>query len=191
VPIAEQDPGVVLLMHCNPTDSTGYNLIDDITRMPAEIRDGKRVWFTGRHDTWVGLDASELVALYNAADLYVTTTGGEGFGLTIAEALACEVPVVSSDWAAESEVIGPGGIMVPPLADKYGETVRFHSEFGMDWAVPDPRGFIEPVLSLLSKPSRRRQMGAEGRKHVVRSFNWDTATQQFLALLEEAHAAAA
>jgi hypothetical protein len=34
-------------------------------------------------------------------------------------------------------------------------------------------------------------MGAEGRTHVVRSFNWDSATAQFLTLLEEAHAAAA
>jgi glycosyltransferase involved in cell wall biosynthesis len=125
------------------------------------------------------------VALYNAADVYVTTTGGEGFGLTLAESMACETPVVSTAWAAEVEVIGPGGVLVPPLMDTYGEPVRYHSKMGMDWVIPDPRGFVEPVLDLLRRPSRRRALGAEGRRHVQRSFNWDTATAEFLAILEE------
>jgi len=186
VPIAARDPDVDLLLHCEATDNTGFDLIAEVQRLPAEIREGKRVWFTGMHDTFVGLDQDRLVALYNAADVYVSTTGGEGFGLTLAEAAACEVPIVCSDWAAESEVIGPGGIMVPPLHDSYGEPVRYRSTYGMDWAVPDPKGFVEPVLTLLSKPARRREMGAAGRKHVERSFSWDTASAEFLALFEEA-----
>jgi glycosyltransferase involved in cell wall biosynthesis len=190
VPIAEADPSVDLLLHCAANDPIGDDLVAEVMRMPEALRNGKRVWFTGMHDTFVGLSAEGLVALYNAADLYVTTTGGEGFGLTLAEALACEVPVVSNDWAAESEVVGPGGIMVPPLHDAYGEVVRYHSTYGMDWAVPDPRAFVEPVLSLLAKPARRREMGAAGRKHVQRSFSWDTAAAEFMTLLEEANAVA-
>jgi glycosyltransferase involved in cell wall biosynthesis len=127
-----------------------------------------------------------MVALMNAADLYVSTTGGEGFGLNLAESLACEVPVVVTDWAADAEVVGPGGILVPPLTDSYGEPVRFHSTYGMDWAVPDPRGFVEPVLNLLAKPSKRRELGALGRSHVAR-FSWDTAAAEFLTLLEDRH----
>ena len=188
IPIAEADPEVDLLLHCTPNDPLGSDLIAEVQRMPAAIREGRRVWFTGMHDTFVGLDQAGLAALYNAADLYVTTTGGEGFGLTLAESLACEVPVVSSDWAAEAEVIGPGGVMIPPLRDSYGEVVRFHSTYGMDWAVPDVRGFVEPVLTLLAKPARRRALGVTGREHVQRSFTWDACAQGFLTLLEEADA---
>jgi glycosyltransferase involved in cell wall biosynthesis len=190
VPIALADPEVDLILHCAANDPLGSDLIGELMRMPPEIRDNKRVQFTGMTDTFVGLSTDKLVALYNAADLYMTTTGGEGFGLTLAESLACEVPVVSSDWAAEAEVIGPGGVMIPPLHDSYGEPVRYHSTYGMDWAVPDPKGFVEPVLGLLAKPARRREMGAAGRRHVERSFNWDLATAEFLALLEEPHARA-
>jgi glycosyltransferase involved in cell wall biosynthesis len=188
VPIARADPLVDLLLHCQPLDVDGNDLPSEVARLPVDMQ--KRIWFTGMHDTFVGLDEQGLVALYNAADLYVSTTGGEGFGLTLAEALACEVPVVCSDWAAEREVVGPGGIMVPPLHDSYGEPVRYHSTYGMDWAVPDPRAFVEPVLSLLDRPARRREMGAEGRRHIVRSFSWDAATAQFLTLFEEADARA-
>jgi glycosyltransferase involved in cell wall biosynthesis len=189
IPIAQADPTVDLLLHCEAVDPIGDDLIAEVQRLPTEIRDGKRVWFTGMHDTFVGLSTEGLVALYNAADLYVTTTGGEGFGLTLAESIACGVPVVSNDWAAEQEVVGPGGVMVPPLHDSYGEPVRYHSSYGMDWAVPDPRAFTEPVLTLLNKPARRREMGAEGRRHIERSFSWDTAAAEFLSLLEEADAA--
>lgn len=185
IPIALADPLVDLLLHCEPVDPIGSDLIGEVQRMPPEIRLGKRVWFTGMHDTFVGLDTEGLVALYNAADLYMTTTGGEGFGLTLAESIACEVPVVSNDWAAEREVVGPGGVMIPPLHDSYGEPIRYHSGYGMDWSLPDPKAFVEPVLTLLSKPSRRRQMGAEGRNHIKRSFSWDTAAAEFLRLLEE------
>jgi glycosyltransferase involved in cell wall biosynthesis len=189
VPIAQADPDVLLLLHCSPVDIEGINLQAELMRLPTEI--SARIGFTGRHDTWVGLSPAELCALYNAADLYMSTTGGEGFGLTLAESLACETPVIVTNWAAEREVVGVGGILVPPLIDRYGEPVRYHSKFGMDWAVPDPRGFVTPALRLLSKPTERRAMGIAGRRHVQASFSWDTATSEFLTLFGETHAAAA
>jgi glycosyltransferase involved in cell wall biosynthesis len=158
------------------------DLTQELLRMPVELQG--RVKISGMHDSWVGLSTEGMVALYNAADLYLSTTGGEGFGLNLAEALACEVPVVATDWAADAEVVGNGGILVPPLHDSYGEPVRYHSTYGMDWAVPDPKAFVEPVLTLLNKPSRRRSMGADGRRHVAR-FSWDTAAAEFLHLLED------
>jgi len=178
--IAQRDPSVDLILHCRPIDPEGIDLWQEILRMPEDVRE--RVKFTNAHDTFKGLPPEGLAALYNAADVYVSTTGGEGFGLTLAESIACGTPVVATGWAAEVEVIGDGGIIVPPLRDSYGEAVRFHSRYGMDWAVPDPRAFVEPVLSLLDKPARRRAIGAAGRLHVKRSFSWDTAAAQFIDL---------
>ena len=188
VPIAQADPDVDLVLHCQPVDGEGIDLVQEILRMPEDLR--PRVRFTKAHDTFRGLPQAGLNALYNAADLYMSTTGGEGFGLTLAESLAAGVPVVATGWAAEIEVVGDGGILVPPLEDRYGQPVRYHSRYGMDWAVPDPRAFVEPVTMLLSRPSRRRALGAAGRAHVKRSFNWDEAAAAFAALFEDALAAA-
>jgi glycosyltransferase involved in cell wall biosynthesis len=91
---------------------------------------------------------------------------------------------VATGWAAEVEVIGPGGVIVPPLQSAHGEAVRYHSRFGMDWAVPDPKAFTEPVLRLLANPKARRQLGDAGRDHVRRSFSWDTAAAEFLDLFQ-------
>jgi glycosyltransferase involved in cell wall biosynthesis len=182
--IAAQDPDVDLVLHCLPNDREGIDLWQEILRMPEAVRD--RVKFTQAHDSFRGLPVEGLAALYNAADVYISTTGGEGFGLTLAEAMACEVPVIATGWAAEVEVIGDGGILVPPLQDAYGESVRYHSGFGMDWAVPDPKAFVEPTLRLLNHPAARRKLGAAGRLHVKRSFDWDTAASQFLDILTPA-----
>lgn len=181
VPILASDPEVDVLLHTTASRDD-LDLTQELLRMPVELQ--SRVKITGLHDSWVGLSTEGMVALYNAADVYLSTTGGEGFGLNLAEAMACEVPVVVTDWAADAEVVGNGGVLVPPLHDSYGEPVRYHSAYGMDWAVPDPKAFVEPVLTLLNRPSRRRAMGAEGRRHVAR-FSWDTAAAEFLHLFED------
>lgn len=182
--IFDADPTVDLVLHCRPLDEGG-SLFEDFARLPEPHRE--RVKVTGMHDTWRGLPREGLVALMNAADLYLTTTSGEGFGLTLAESLAVEVPVVTNGWAAEVEVVGPGGVVVQPLIDRYGEPVRYRSRYGMDWGVPDPRAIAEATIRLLAKPALRRDLGRAGRAHVVRSFNWDTAAAEFLTLFEDAN----
>ena len=189
VPIARADPDVDLLLHCRPVDPEGPDLIAEALRLPEDVRD--RLRFTGSHDTFTGLSREGLAALYNAADIYVSTTGGEGFGLTLAESLACGTPVVVTDWAADAEVVGDGGVLVPPLMDSYGEPVRFHSQYGMDFALPDPRGFADAIIPLLAHPGHRKSLGIAGRLHVKRSFSWEDAAVSFLDLFSQAKEAAA
>ncbi len=185
IPVLDASPETDVLMHCRPIDE-GLDLYQEMARVPERLMGQFKL--TQGHDSFRGLPTEGLVALINAADLYVSTTGGEGFGLNLAESLACEVPVIVTDWAAESEVVGDGGVLVPPLHDSYGDPVRYHSRYGMDWAVPDPKGFVEPVLDLLKRPSRRRALGAAGRQHVIRSFSWDACAADFLTMFEEPHA---
>lgn len=182
VPVLAANPHTDVLIHCRPIDE-GLDLYQELMRAPSEFHG--RFKLTNQHDSFRGLPQEGLVALINAADLYVSTTGGEGFGLNLAESLACEVPVVVTGWAAEREVVAEGGVLVPPLTDSYGTPVRYHSRYGMDWALPDARAFAAPVLSLLEKPARRRALGAAGRAYVKRSFSWDDCAADFIALFED------
>lgn len=190
VPIAQARPNTWLVLHCQAIDRDGQDLRQEITKLPEDVRE--LVKFTNAHDTYRGLPAEGLNALYNAADVYVSTTGGEGFGLTLAESLAAGTPVVSNGYAAEVEVIGDGGIIIPPLTDKYGELITtFNPVFGMAWSVPDVRAFAEPIIGLLDHPKRAEALGAAGRIHVKRSFSWDVAAAQFLDIFSEPLEAAA
>ncbi len=56
----------------------------------------------------------ELVALYNAALLFVHPSRYEGFGLPVLEAMRCGAPVVAGNAAALPEVVGGAGLLVDP-----------------------------------------------------------------------------
>lgn len=55
-----------------------------------------------------------LPVLYNMADLFVFPSFYEGFGLPPLEAMACGVPVITSDVSSLPEVVGNAGIMIDP-----------------------------------------------------------------------------
>jgi glycosyltransferase involved in cell wall biosynthesis len=55
-----------------------------------------------------------LVWLYNAAEVLLYPSFYEGFGLPPLEAMACGTPVIASNGGALPEVVGSGGILLPP-----------------------------------------------------------------------------
>ena len=58
---------------------------------------------------------SDLPFLYSAAQIFVFPSYYEGFGLPVLEAMACGVPVVTSNTTSLPEVTGDAGILVDPL----------------------------------------------------------------------------
>jgi glycosyltransferase involved in cell wall biosynthesis len=122
--------------------------------------------------SYQGWSNEDLCALYNAADMFVTTSRGEGFGLTIAESLACGIPVIAQNVSAIPEVVGPGGILIP------GERL-ITVPSGQDLWLPDIEAFTEAIERLYLSAGMRRTLGEQGREHVVSSFSWDTAARKF------------
>jgi glycosyltransferase involved in cell wall biosynthesis len=63
-------------------------------------------------------DRSQLPDLYRRADVFVSTSWGEGFGLPPLEAMACGIPVVLTDSGGVRDFARPGEncVLVPPRA---------------------------------------------------------------------------
>lgn len=57
----------------------------------------------------------ELVAVYNAADLFVYPSIYEGFGSPPLEAMSCGTPVITSNVSSLPEVVGDAAITIAPL----------------------------------------------------------------------------
>lgn len=171
----ERNEDLDLLIHCRIHDMGG-NLWDLASKYPDEI--ASRFKFTQGHDSFHGLPRSMLVALYNAADLYVSTSA-EGFGLTIAEAMACGVPVVGMDYSSVSEVVGDAGKLVPVES-------LLDNEYDYSWARPDEAAFTEAVLRLAEHPAERRELGIRARARIVERYQWDETAAGFARLIDEA-----
>ena len=182
-PILAARPDVVCVLHCRPRDEYGV-LHDLISREPGAINSEPnnilgwthpQYLLTNAHDTFRGLSDADLNVLYNAADLLVSPTMAEGFGLTLLEALTCGVPVVATDYSAVPEVVGPGGILIPPNA-------YITNQYAHEWALVDEPAMTTAVMRLIDKPSLRRELGRAGRKHAAQ-YTWPAAVDAFDALL--------
>ena len=69
----------------------------------------ERVVFTGF------VDDDDLPCIYSMAKVFVYPSHYEGFGLPVLEAMACGVPVITSNVSSLMEVIGEAAILVDPL----------------------------------------------------------------------------
>jgi glycosyltransferase involved in cell wall biosynthesis len=68
-----------------------------------------------RNVTWLGeVDDEELARLYRGARCLVYASVYEGFGLPVAEALACGCPIVTSAGSAMAEIAGVDATYVDP-----------------------------------------------------------------------------
>jgi len=61
------------------------------------------------------ISESEKRQLYNLATVFVYPSLYEGFGFPVAEAMACGVPVITSNGSSLAEIAGKGAILIDPL----------------------------------------------------------------------------
>jgi len=104
----------------------------------------------------------DVPALMSATDLFVLPSAWEGFGLVVAEAMACERVVVATDCGGVSEVVGSSGFLVPPKNSD---------------ALADA---LNNALSLDS--SECAEISKAARQRVVERFSLDANVDAFLSL---------
>lgn len=102
----------------------------------------------------------DIARHYAQSTLAVVPSIYEGFGFPAGEAMACEVPLVSTRGGALPEVVGEDGTcgtLVPPR---------------------DSLSLAYAIEELLASPERRRAMGIAGRARVLEQFTWRRAAER-------------
>ena len=102
------------------------------------------------------MEDADLPVLYNAATALAMPSRYEGFGLPIAEAMACGTPVVCSDVSSLPEVAGDAALLVPP---------------------DDVRGWVEALTHVISDEGLRGTLREKGLKQAAK-FSWERAAHQ-------------
>jgi glycosyltransferase involved in cell wall biosynthesis len=123
----------------------------ELEKLAAKLGLRSRVQFLGiRRD---------IAALMSAADVFVLSSSAEGFGLVVAEAMACERVVVATDCGGVREVLGEQGYLVPSR---------------------DPEALAQALIaaSLLGQ-SEADEIGRAARNRVVDMFSFDRAVERW------------
>ena len=110
--------------------------------------------------------AKHLAAAVGAADILSSTSQYEGFGLTMAEAMACGIPVVAMNVGGVSDVVANGvtGMLV---------------DFG------DAKGHGERLFELWNDPGLAKDLGGRGRARAESVLSQTRVVNDFTALYEE------
>lgn len=112
----KEHPNSLLLYHSDPIAPGGLNL--ENIRQFYQIPDAN-IRFPDLYTLTMGrYGSSYMNKLYNAADVFLLPSAGEGFGIPALEAQAAGCPVIVSDFTAQSELCGSGyKIPIDPIDD--------------------------------------------------------------------------
>ena len=111
------------------------------------------------------VEEQEKANLLNAADLYVSTSQHEGFGLVFLEAMAAGLPVVCYDFGGQSDFLE-------------------HGETGALVSLNDRDAFRRNCEQLLSAVEQRVKI-AETNRERVESYYIDTCARRYEQLFEK------
>jgi len=108
-------------------------------------------------------DTATLAQLYNAADVLLSPSLYEGFGITFLEAMACGTPVITSNVTSLPEVVGDAGILVNPT---------------------DVDAMVQAVQRLMQETSYRKLLIERGLSR-VQAFSWERTAEQVAQIYEK------
>lgn len=171
-----------LLMHTDPKDVHGPDLEAILNELG--LTNGEVMFSAGR------LNSPDLATMYNLADVTVSLSDAEGFGLSTMESLACEVPIiVPQTGGLQEQVKNDKGDMFGvelPIASQMivgSQEVPFIYE---DRVNKDD--FVNALLSLYNAPeSERQEMGRKGRLHLEENYNMEVLMKKWDDILTKLH----
>ncbi|NQT36023.1 MAG: glycosyltransferase [Planctomycetes bacterium] len=108
----------------------------------------------------------DVPRLLQAADLFLLTSISEGIPVTLIEAMAAGLPVVSTDVGGVAEVVQ-------------------HERSALLAAAGDDAALAAAVLQLAADDDLRRRMGAEGKRRAAEVFSEETMHEAYCRLYEE------
>lgn len=129
-------------------------LYDKLFARIAELELTEQIIFTGF------VPDEDLPYIYDSAKLFVYLSFFEGFGLPPLEAMACGVPVITSNTTSLPEVVGNAGITVAP---------------------GDIDAVAAAIAGLLEDPDMAEKFGVSGKKRAG-LFSWDAAAAETLKI---------
>ena len=128
-----------------------------LEKLITELNLKNNIIFTGR------LPEKELLALYQAADLFMDPSLYEGFGLQVVEAMACGIPVITSNTTSLPEVVGNAGILVSPT---------------------DINGLASAMIRVLTDSELRNTLCQRSLER-TKFFSWDKVARETLDIYNE------
>ncbi|MFT4583111.1 MAG: glycosyltransferase involved in cell wall biosynthesis [Gammaproteobacteria bacterium] len=113
----------------------------------------------------------ELDDLYNAANCYVSPHRSEGFGLTIAESMACGKPVIATNYGGSTNFVNPS--VAYPLDFSLVEIQENHGPYtkGFVWAEPSVQHLCKLLRTIVEHPDEAKKIGEAAKRYIAEQLS--------------------
>ncbi len=196
--LRRRHPNVLLVCAGSERRGEAFGAVLDAFARDSGLRDAVRV--IPRHEDF----GPWLPQLYGAADVFLSPIDNiqETFGLTPAEAMACGVPQIVSDWDGYRDTVvhGETGFLLPTrwtgcardVSDDawFADSALDHLILAQSVAV-DMAALVDGVSALVERPELRAAMAEASRERALAEFSWQAVVRRYESLWLELAAEAA
>jgi glycosyltransferase involved in cell wall biosynthesis len=151
------------------------------------------LWAAGeREDIHVidcSLSSSERDGLMAACDCYVSLHRSEGFGLTLAEAMAIGKPVIGTGYSGNMDFMNAqNSYLVEYELGRVGPDCEIYPADG-EWAQPSVEHAVTLMRRVYERPEEARRVGERAREEIARQLSPQATGAAMRGRLEELEAA--
>lgn len=173
---AEGKDNVKLYLHTAARD-VGF----DIPNLSEQFNLGDKLIMSEGVTPSHGVSEEALNHIYNAFDVNVLISLGDGFGLPVAESMAVGCPQLVSDHSCLQELVaGHGGLTVKTAAWMMN-TGGINTWGGF----PDEQDLVQKLNVLYSNADLREKLGQQGYNFITQDkFTWDYAADRFEEIIK-------
>lgn len=177
---------IYLYYHGDLHDPEGY----DLKEYARQLGITDRLIVTSEHlRAGVGVPLQVLPTIYSAADVKISSSGAEGWGLTSMEAMACGTATVAVNYSAIPSWAGDAVSYCDPVTDTYGDPVLVPvaGQLTTAHAVCDIDSLCQQLHRHYSDSGHRNEMAKRGLTFVRQPhLQWSSVTAQFQRVLMNA-----
>ena len=177
----QKHPDALLYLHCR-MDDVGNNLLsvaNDLGLKPLED-----YLFPAQYDEHDGFPVEVMNLIYNASDCVLTTTLGEGWGLSVTEAMATKTPVVAPNNTSLTEICADGRCKLTECGQNM---VTLQADFDRLRPVVDVDDVVKQLESVyLSWKMGVPSSSVEKAYQWVKTLSWDLTGKKWLEVFEKA-----
>jgi glycosyltransferase involved in cell wall biosynthesis len=164
-----------LFLHVAPTGDLGFN----VSQLMEYYGLSNRL-IIAEPDIGQGISESSLSYTYSVFDVQISTSQGEGWGLTTMEGMACGVPQIVPDWSALGEWAGDAAMMIPCTS-----TAVTPNKVNVVGGIADKEAFIKALNQVYSDSELRTNMANKGLELVGRSeYRWENVGKRFTEAID-------